>query len=74
MLKCNFKRKTEFLPDIWDKCVPKCPTESEFTIQYKPLYCHLSPYNGNMTNCDTGYNRGIDGLNCKCINHKISPK
>ena len=29
MLKCNFKRKTEFLPDIWDKCVPKCPTESE---------------------------------------------
>ena len=29
MLKCNFKRKTEFLPDIWDKCVRKCPTESE---------------------------------------------
>ena len=31
MLKCNFKRKTELLPDIWDKCVPKCPTESEST-------------------------------------------
>ena len=28
MLKCKFNRKTEFMPD---KCVPKCPTESEFT-------------------------------------------
>ena len=29
MLKCNFnkKKKKQILPDIWDKCVPKCPTE-----------------------------------------------
>ena len=31
MLKFNFRGKTDFLPDIWDKRVAKCQTESEFT-------------------------------------------